>query len=439
MLVILTLKSSGKRTSLTATLTAWIISVLPGQDCNNYIIFVGILQNEVMMQRHAKVYRHYTSRQAALWRRRRRIRRNALCTTGALLVIIALGIGLWPHPKPPAYSVDLKGQSISFGVATGGALAYDETSYITDQMKKAKQLGVSWIRFDIDWSDVQRDSSQSYDWSRPDRLVAAAQKENLQVLGIVTYTPPWARAPGCTSHKCPPRHSAQFAAFATAAAQRYKNNISAWEIWNEPNRHTPQFDAVAYASLLKEAAVAIKEQDKNTQVLFGGLARSGGTYMGEPADVYLQKAYQNGAKGFFDAVALHPYTFPLLPNSNAGLTRQLQAVQRVLQSNGDKQKPLWITEFSAPTDGAGTPAQTGAADEGDFDYVSESIQAQTAKQVLETYAQLSHKGPFFWFGLQDTAKASDDPEHHFGLLRQNGDKKPAYSVMRQAISSAHHD
>ena len=96
-------------------------------------------------------------------------------------------------------------------------------------------LGVTSIRLDLAWDDIQPDSPTSYDWTNFDRIVQAANARGITLLPTLAYTPAWARPAGC-SDKCPPTDPAQFEAFVSAAVQRYApQGIHTWEIWNEPN------------------------------------------------------------------------------------------------------------------------------------------------------------------------------------------------------------
>jgi len=50
------------------------------------------------------------------------------------------------------------------------------------------------------------------------------------------------------------------------------------------------------------------------------------------------------ARGYFDAVAVHPYT-----DNAAGCVKILSLVRRVLDANGAGQTPIWVTETGWPS------------------------------------------------------------------------------------------
>jgi hypothetical protein len=72
-------------------------------------------------------------------------------------------------------------------------------------------------------------------------------------------------------------------------------------------------------------------------------------------DTFLADLYAAGAKGFFDGVSYHSYTWPQTPSHDSptgGWNRMLKARQTMVD-NGDGAKKIWVTEFGAPT--AGSP------------------------------------------------------------------------------------
>jgi len=301
-------------------------------------------------------------------------------------------------------------------------------------------IGVDWVRFDMAWSNVQQGGPTSYDWSDADRVVAAANAHGLHMLAILDYTPSWARPSGCDDYQCAPADNGKFAAYAAAAVARYKSKgLKDWEIWNEPN-HTgawlPSPSASGYAGLLKASYAAIKQQDSNAVVITGGLAP---TYTEDgnigPAD-FISSLYKNGARGSFDAVGDHAYSFPALPSLSEDWTgwQQMIQVRSIMQTNGDGSKLVWITEYGAPTNG---PGAIGTASNFNFennpDHVDEALQAQMATQAAQLFKSYNWVGPMFWYGYKDLGTDTGSNEDFFGLLRSDGSKKPAYIAWQQAI------
>jgi hypothetical protein len=339
--------------------------------------------------------------------------------------------------------------SPSYGVAAGGGLPYYSDAQLSAYMRGVKASGATWIRFDVDWSIIQPRNAQTYNWSKIDRVVAAANTQQLHILGIITYTPKWARASSCIgTYKCHPANAQAFAAFSGAVATHYgPMGVRDWEIWNEPNSKIswqPAANPYDYTQVLIKAYGAIHHVDARATVLSGGLARVGNTTGNYQAPNFLQAMYDSGAKGHFDAVATHPYSYPYLPTfSSAGNAWLLMndvsfSVRSVMASHGDAYKKVWITEYGAPTNGPGRQAQFGNTNtEAGADHVTEALQAQIAGTAVDLYqADQSWTGPFFWDSYQDLSNDPKTVENAFGLLHVVGTQKPAYAVYKQAAAAA---
>lgn len=333
-----------------------------------------------------------------------------------------------------------------YGIAAGSSLTGADSATINTKLDGMVALGVKWVRLDFDWSVIQPNNSHSFNWSQYDTIVAAAQKRHLYLLGILTYTPAWARPSSCQDDaKCAPADPDQFAAFSSAVASRYASqDVHYWEIWNEPNNPSfwqPKADPVAYTTLLKKAYAAIKLGDPKSYVITAGLspqATSDNSYA--PRD-FLAAVYSNGGKGYFDAVADHPYTFPLSPTNTADhawnqMAATTQSLRQIMVSNGDSNKKIWITEFGAPTGGPGAVSTISNPNLDQHPYVvDEALQKKILTDALTLYKSYDWTGPFFWYSYQDAGNTADTNENFFGLLRYDGTPKPAYDAYKAWISA----
>lgn len=157
-----------------------------------------------------------------------------------------------------------------------------------------------------------------------------------------------------------------------------------WQIWNEPNEALfwqPKPNAAAYTELLKKSYTAIKEANPKAKILNGGLSGIG------PVPQFLREMYANGAKDYFDILALHPYGQPNSPDTY--LRDFLYEIKNIMNANGDIAKPVWITEIGWPTD----PSQ--------FGYVSEQTQADYLKRTYEITRDIDFVETVFWYRLTD--------------------------------------
>src|SRR4029078_10097294 len=89
--------------------------------------------------------------------------------------------------------------------------------------------------------------------------------------------------------------------------------------------------AAGYVELAKAARDAIKKADPNAQVIAAGFADRSWESISE-----ISRA---GAKGVFDAIAIHPYTYEV-----GNVLKLVRFARRSLDQAGDGDRPLWLTE-----------------------------------------------------------------------------------------------
>jgi hypothetical protein len=87
--------------------------------------------------------------------------------------------------------------------------------------------------------------------------------------------------------------------------------------------------------MLRAAARVIKRRDPGATIVLAGLANRSWSH--------LRRLYRSGARGYFDAVAIHPYT-----RSPHGLLRALRLVRRTIARYGgrrERKRRILITEM----------------------------------------------------------------------------------------------
>lgn len=314
-------------------------------------------------------------------------------------------------------------------IGMGVHMLYDDPAAVGRQFDLMKQMKVSWVRVDFDWSAIETERGH-YDWSYPDRMVTEATARGMQVLALLTYTPNWARPPGTTSH-APPDSDADFAQFASAAAGRYSpRGVHSWEIWNEPNISgfwEPRPDVDRYGTLLRAAADAIRGIDRAATLITGGLTRGTDTPDGLRISqtTFVEGLYANGAAQHADAIAVHPYSFPFLPASSdlVGGYADLPRIHDVTRRNDDGGKKIWITEFGAPT---GTAAEA----------MSEADQKMSVQQARSMAESWNWAGPLIYYELRDSGTDPADLEQNFGVLRADLSPKDAATALMTSATRA---
>jgi hypothetical protein len=329
------------------------------------------------------------------------------------------------------------------GLSAGHMLLWEKEKDRQADMNAIAVSGAKWLAVDIDWASIEYQNDK-YRWAPLDNVVLGAKARGLKVLGILAYSPKWARGADCpagTTH-CLPSRAEYYRDFAKVVTQRYgayalnpafRKGISAIQVWNEPNHYpfVQKVNVALYTYMLKITFAAVKSADWTTSVLAGGLAPAPDDPSGKdmsPAS-FLGSIYLWGAKGSFDAVGHHPYSFPCSPLTEAPWNAfyQTLSLHFVMAANGDGGKKIWATETGAPT-GADV---NGCAATGGKSVTPDTQAAYTAQYIMRwTKDWGAFTGPLFWFQVRDNGTNAWVWEDNMGLLRRDYSVKPAFNVFR---------
>ncbi|WP_245866099.1 cellulase family glycosylhydrolase [Rhodococcoides kyotonense] len=273
----------------------------------------------------------------------------------------------------------------------------------------ARDAGFGAIRLVIPWSEP---TEGTIDWSASDAKVDAATDNGLPILGVVTWAPTWAVPPDYahTAHPAP-TNPQRFAQFASAAASRYRDRITAWEVWNEPNiaaSFGPSANPEQYCAILRETSTAIRAAAPNALVITGPTSPAVDSTNDLSPETFVEALYRCAGHHTFDAIAMHPYSTPNLLAQSIS-THQIDAVRHVMERNNDADKQIWFTEFGAP---------------------SSENQAAILADGIKTLQSLPYAGPVFVFDYRDSLTGSDIPDFNYGLLRSDYSPKPAFDAVR---------
>jgi len=296
-------------------------------------------------------------------------------------------------------------------------------------LAESRNVGATRLRFDIDWSSIEAVRGV-YDWSHVDDVVKAIVDAQLTPLAVLSYTPDWARVPGATDSHGAPADPRQFAKFAADAVERYGSIIQTWEIWNEPNIDmfwSPTPNAKAYVDLVRATSAAIRDKQPNATILVGALSSGADANYGEiDPETFVSEMYAAGASGTFDALSVHPYTFPALPTDpdpdGTNTFRKLPRLHAIMASNGDGEKNIWITEFGAPT---GT----------DPSAVTQVGQAENLSTGILAARSLGYVPVIFIYSIRDSGTDARDLYQNFGLLTHSFARKRAFQEVKILTAS----
>ena len=199
---------------------------------------------------------------------------------------------------------------------------------------------------------------------------------------------------------------------------RYHKEIRYWEIWNEENGedfYKPLPNSVEYVGLLKAAHDTIRTIDPKAMVVLGGLQMNGvipNPWSPIKVENFLQKIYDAGGKPYFDVVNIHPYVLATKEQGPAYAAKLVRDTVLVMEKNGDRQKPLWITE---------TGLGTGNG-------VTEQIQAEHLTGIYKEMAKIPQVKAIHWFLLRDMDNSVCGGEDTMSLISTNGRRKPAFAA-----------
>ena len=242
--------------------------------------------------------------------------------------------------------------------------------YVERVMRVSAAAGNRWFRVWTEWDDFEQ-SPGKRDWTVMDKVVAMAQKYNLELyINISGGNLPWQTSyqpgtPRPTTYlsQYMPRNLDQWSDFVTDFAGRYRGKVKYFQIGNENDTKeffqpcTPE----SYLKLLKTGYLAVKKGNPDALVgLPGFCAVFGEGVMEKPAMESGDRVF--GAKMFwdlkpepyYDILDFHYYSMGV---ANLYWDNSIPAVRRLwdfLKRRGEGNKPMWNSEtgFQSGTKGA---------------------------------------------------------------------------------------
>ena len=303
-----------------------------------------------------------------------------------------------------------------FRVVPPAHLGYGANIAAADHAISLTVMGFDWAKGFVTWENVG--AGPEYDWVTVDNQLREFVSRVSNVLLRLGGPPP----PGVGNPPVSAEDLAAFQDFAQALAVYVATTwrsqglkTAAYEIWNEPNLDyewggSP--NAAQYTALLRAGYQGIKAGDPQAFVVSAGLATTGGSQadlalarriysadMVIPDLTFLRTMYNNGAKGYFDALGSHPYGGLNPPDTPPDLAigpiyfRRAEEQRQVMLNYGDS-SPVWATEF-------GWVLET-ECDLGEHEWM-EVGEAQQAEYLAAAYAYADEywpwMGPMFLFNL----------------------------------------
>ena len=341
----------------------------------------------------------------------RRIPNHAFIT----LIVITLLAFFWQpaSSQPPAGP---RTPLLGFHIARGDA----------DHLEAVRAAGGTFAVTVFNWSDIEPEPNYLY-WEVPDATLRAAEFYDIQIVARLDHPPDWAlddRSPT-------PWRLEAYANFVRQVVDRYGDRLAGIIIWNEPNLslewNNQRPDAAAYVDMLNVAHTAAKTIKPTLPVVLAGLAFTEDSQTNVNDMEYLQQIYEAGGGAYFDVLAAHPYGFGQPPTDppqpNQLNFRRLESHRRVMETNGDGDKPVWITEMGW---------RSSAPDPADaWQVVTEDRQADYVQQAI-TYATKNYpwlERMAFW----ELNSAED--LYGYSLWQGPDQASPAYQALVETCSA----
>jgi len=322
-----------------------------------------------------------------------------------------------------------------FGVMVDGP-ALRRNLDIDAETRLMAASGAGSIRVALYWRDVQPSADAPPDFQLYDRVVRAAARARLRMFPTIVRAPEWATG-GDGREGAVPEDPMTYARFAADVVRRYGRGGSFWaenpgipqlpvfsyQVWNEPDigrywQGEPW--PSTYVQLLRAAGPEIKAADPLAQVVAAGLTNRSWEDLG--------KLYGAGARGLFDAAAIHPFS-----RRPENVVRIVKLARRVMRQNGDGRKPLVLSEISWSS-GQGHSSHNYGWE------TTEKGQARRVRQILPLLAAERRRlgiQALYWYTWLSPEPGERESFSYSGLRRMRGDEpvsKPALRAFKAIVS-----
>jgi hypothetical protein len=368
-----------------------------------------------------------------------------------------------PSPVPPKPTSDavvtgaLKTPRLEFGIVSH--LYYTDRERV---MQLTQNADFDWVRQQVVWKDTEGPAGH-FSWDELDPIVEVVNKYNRKLLISIVQSPSFYTDDG--SHGLP-ADPASLGNFVELIANRYGNQIAAYEIWNEQNLahetggHIELSDAGHYVEILAECYKRIKAVTPEAYVLVGAPSSSGVTNpsiaIADQDYYHAMYSYKDGMiKDYFDVQAAHPGAaanppetlWPENPSTAEGWNdhetfyfRHIENVRKIMEEYGLGDRQIWLTEFGWATENV-TPG---------YEYgnnVSFEQQAEYIAGAIElSYENYPWLGVMFLWNMNFSVLwgQTDPPQplHEqaaFSILNQDWSPRPSYLAVQSLIDRIKRD
>lgn len=319
-------------------------------------------------------------------------------------------------------------------------------------IQRTKPLGVRWVKMQANWEFLQPNGPDEFETSF--RLfqshVQRAHNDGFRVLVSIAKAPDWART--TADQDGPPADPQALAYFVRFLLERVGEQVSAIEIWNEPNlirewTGSLEFSGSGYMQLFRPAYDAVRAYNGSMTVITAGLAPTGTTELGSLDDrEFLQQMYNAGlADPYYTNIAIgaHPYGWGNPPdarccdnvadlgwddNPHFFFLNTIEDYREIMVRNNHSGIQMWVTEFGWAT----WEGLQSEPPEVWMRYNSALQQAEYTIRAFEIGQSRDFMGPMFLWNLNFANQALIEERNEmvgYSLLVPGLDIRPLYHAL----------
>lgn len=313
-------------------------------------------------------------------------------------------------------------------------------------------MGVDWVKVQVSWKLYENGPDQYTDrFPELDQLVSRANVRGLKVMISVAKAPEWSRP--TTELDGPPSDFDQFRDFMAYLAERYRGQVAAYELWNEPNLQREwngfPLGGDSFVALMAAGADGVRSADPDAILISGAPAPTGIDDGVTAVDDrrFFQQMLAAGVADVVDVIGAHPYGWANPPDSTVAnpdtavpshnnhpsffFWDTLHDYRAQLEAAGHGEKAIWVTEFGwGSFEGFNGPPPVGVEFMADVD---EWQQAVYTLRAFELAQQWPWVGPMMLWNLNfGPLLGRQFSESGFSLLREDGSRRPVFQALQFA-------
>ncbi len=271
-------------------------------------------------------------------------------------------------------------------------------------------------------------------WAKYDNIVELAEEQDIEIIARLGNPPAWTRALTNTiGTYAPPDDFNDFGDFAATVAGRYREQITYYQIWNEPNGNEEwglqDVDPEAFTELLCLAYERIKDVDADAVVLAGALTPTVALEGRNLNDlIFLERMYAAGAGDCFDIMSAQGYGLWSGPTDQRLRPTVINYphhlfLRDIMVRHGDAEKPIWISEMGWNAVPDGIPPLYGQVTE-----------EQKARYAVEGFERARQEWPWigvvsYWFFKRAADFERDQAWYYFRMMEPDFTPLPVWNAV----------